>query len=219
MGEPLSGESLSMYPTEYYANSRPEVTRFLPEVGPRVLDVGCGRGFASSSLRSRGAEHLTGVEYDAESAQDARSRLDEVHHGDIGHVLPTLPDATFDLVLAYDVLEHLVDPYATLRDLRRVIRPDGRLHVSVPNARSLILLTNLIVRGTFGYDPRGGLCDATHLRWFTRRDMVAALTEAGWRCEAVEFRLGTWGRLANVASLGIMRDFIVGQYYYRARPR
>ena len=105
-----------------------------------------------------------------------------------------------------------------LRELRRVVSPQGLLHVSVPNARSLILLHNLVVKGTFGYDPRGGFCDATHLRWFTRSDMVTALEDAGWRVEAVEWSLGRWGRRAHLLSLGLMRDFIVGQYYYRARP-
>ena len=206
------------YSADYYANARPEVTRHLPEVGARVLDVGCGSGFASSSLRDRGAQHITGVEYDVAAAAAARTRLDVVHQGDVKDILPQLASASFDLILAYDVLEHLVDPYATLRELNRLVGPAGRLHVSVPNARSLILLNNIILRGTFGYDQKGGLCDATHLRWFTRRDMLSALVEAGWRPEAVEFSLGRWGRRANLASLGLLRDFIVGQYYYRARP-
>ena len=40
------------FTAEYYANARPEVTQFLPVVGRRVLDLGCGAGFASSSLRA-----------------------------------------------------------------------------------------------------------------------------------------------------------------------
>ena len=206
------------FTAEYYANARPEVTQFLPVVGRRVLDLGCGAGFASSSLRALGAVHLTGVEYDEKAALEAEQRLDDVRCGDAAAILPGLPAESFDLILAYDVLEHLVDPWQALHELRRLVTDEGLLHVSVPNARSLVLLRNLILRGTFGYDPRGGLCDATHLRWFTRADMIDALTRTGWKVEAVNSVLGPWGRRANAASLGLMRDFIVGQYYYLARP-
>lgn len=205
-------------PPEYFTNTRPEVTCYLPRVGSLVLDVGCGQGFASASLRDRGAQHITGIEYDLAAADLARQRLDEVHQGDVGKILPTLPPGQFDLILAYDVLEHLVDPYEALSGLRRVCRPDGQLHVSVPNARSLFLLRNLIVKGTFGYDPNGGICDATHLRWFTRRDMASALVAAGWSVDVVNYRLGFWGRVADTATLTLMRDFIVGQYYFLASP-
>jgi len=205
-------------PPEYFANTRPEVTRHLPRVGSLLLDVGCGQGFASASLRDRGAQHVTGIEYDLAAAELARQQLDVVHQGDVGVILPALPSGQFDLILAYDVLEHLVDPYETLSGLRRICRPGGQLHVSVPNARSLVLLRNLIARGTFGYEPTGGICDATHLRWFTRRDMEAALVDAGWSVDAVNYRLGPWGRVADTATLTLMRDFIVGQYYFLASP-
>jgi 2-polyprenyl-3-methyl-5-hydroxy-6-metoxy-1,4-benzoquinol methylase len=209
---------MATFSPEYFRNERPEVTQFLPHVGPRVLDLGCGDGFASHSLRRRGAKHITGVEYVPDAAKRARDRLDVVHTGDALEILPTLPAGTFDLLLAYDVLEHLVDPWSALAHLRRLVSPDGVLHVSVPNARSLVLLRNIVARGTFGYDPRGGLCDLTHLRWFTRRDMTEALAQAGWHTASVDSSLGVWGRRANVCSLGLLRDFIVGQYYFRAVP-
>lgn len=198
---------------DYYRLSRAEVTARLPSrVGPRVLDLGCGAGVVAASLRPRGASHLTGIEIVPAAAAEARTRLDEVICGDALSALTDLPDASFDLLLAYDVLEHLVDPAAALRQLHRLAAPGALLHVSVPNARSMILLHNLIVRGTFGYDERGGLCDATHLRWFTRRDIVALLEQSGWRVTRVDSRLGRWGTLGAVLSLGLLRDFIVGQY-------
>lgn len=204
---------------EYYRSRRAEVTGRLPDpIGERVLDCGCGAGLVAASLRSRGARHLTGIEIVPEAAAEARTRLDVVICGDALTSLASLPAASFDLLLAYDVLEHLVDPAAVVRGLRRCAAPGALLHVSVPNARSLILLSNLILRGTFGYDERGGLCDATHLRWFTRRDIVALLQANGWRVTRVDFRLGRWGTLANVLSLGLLRDFIVGQYSLCARP-
>ncbi|MEA2425845.1 MAG: hypothetical protein QOH13_2255, partial [Thermoleophilaceae bacterium] len=53
------------------------------------------------------------------------------------------------------------------------------LHVSIPNARYFSAAYDLVVRGTFGYSDEG-IRDATHLRWFTRRDIVALLAATGW---------------------------------------
>ena len=72
------------------------------------------------------------------------------------------------------MLEHLVDPERVLRDLHAVAAPGARLQVSLPNARHVSLMKDLIFRGTFGYTDWGHR-DRTHLRWFTRRDIVDAM--------------------------------------------
>ena len=54
--------------------------------------------------------------------------------------------------------------------------------MSVPNARHFSLVRDLVLRGTFGYTEWGHR-DNTHLRWFTRRDIVAAVGDAGWIVE------------------------------------
>jgi FkbM family methyltransferase len=82
------------------------------------------------------------------------------------------------------VLEHLVDPWSVLRRLRDAAAPGGRVQVSVPNARHLSLALDLFARGTFGYAASGHR-DNTHLRWFTRRDIVGAVQTAGWQVDSV----------------------------------
>ena len=79
---------------------------------------------------------------------------------------------------------HLRSARADAGAARGVAAPGGRLHVSVPNASHISLLRDLILRGTFGYQPAGHR-DATHIRWFTRRDIVALVGEGGWHVEAV----------------------------------
>jgi 2-polyprenyl-3-methyl-5-hydroxy-6-metoxy-1,4-benzoquinol methylase len=143
----------------------------------RVLDVGCARGVNAEVLRGRGASFLAGIELDADFASDARSRYDEVVTGSVPEDL-AWQDESFDTVLAYDVLEHLVDPWAAMRRLSELLRPGGQLHVSLPNARSKALWLPLLARGTFAYAPEG-IMDVTHLRFFTRRDAVALAEGAG----------------------------------------
>jgi hypothetical protein len=73
----------------------------------------------------------------------------------------------------------MVDPWLVLAEAARVCIPGGRLHVSVPNARHLSLVIDLLLRGTFNYQDHGHR-DNTHLRWFTPRDLEAALTTVGF---------------------------------------
>jgi len=198
----------------YFANTRDDVVALLPRPAGRTLDVGCGAGALAAGLREAGATTLHGVEFVADQAERARERFDEVHAGPIEAILPQL-EGPYDTILCLDLLEHLTDPYAVLVGLRAVAARDGRLQVSVPNARHVSLLWDLVRHGTFGYTDWGHR-DRTHLRWFTRRDIVAAVEEAGWRVTRVSHpplqrsgRLDAWTR-------GRSTEFLVGQWYVTA---
>ena len=77
-------------------------------------------------------------------------------------------------MLAYDVLEHLYDPWSATRALV----PGGRFHLSVPNARSKHLWLPLVREGRFRYEPEG-ILDVTHLRFFARKDAIEMVEAAG----------------------------------------
>jgi SAM-dependent methyltransferase len=205
-------------PSGYYGLSRPELVSALPRPIGRVLDVGCGEGGVGRALRAEGAERLSGIEVMPEAAAVAEEAYDEVL---VGPVEEVLDDASgpFDTICCYDVLEHLVDPYAVLGRLRGMAAPGGRLHVSVPNARQLGLVRDLLVRGTFGYTDFGHR-DRTHLRWFTPRDIEDAVRRGGW--EVVSTGHPPLGRSAALDRLtrGRSTQFIVGQWFVLARaPR
>jgi 2-polyprenyl-3-methyl-5-hydroxy-6-metoxy-1,4-benzoquinol methylase len=199
----------------YYANARPDLVAALPRPIGRVLDVGCGQGAVGRALRDAGATWLSGVEMQPSAAAVARESYDEVAVGAAETELDSLT-GPFDTICCYDVLEHMGDPYTVLRRLRDVAVPGGRLHVSVPNARHFSLVRDLVFRGTFGYTEWGHR-DSTHLRWFTRRDIVASVSEAGWEVSAVSHP--ALGRSATLDRLtgGRSTEFLVGQWYVLAR--
>jgi 2-polyprenyl-3-methyl-5-hydroxy-6-metoxy-1,4-benzoquinol methylase len=202
----------------YYSLPRADLIELLPRPPGRVLDVGCGEGSANEPLRAAGASRISGIELLPEPAARARERYDEVAVGDALEVVDQL-DAPFDTTLCYDVLEHLIDPAALLRRLLETSAPGGRLHVSVPNASHVSLLRDLIVRGTFGYAPYGHR-DATHLRWFTRKDIVALVGECGW--QVVSTAHSPLHRSKGLARLtrGRATEYLAGQWYVLARaPR
>jgi 2-polyprenyl-3-methyl-5-hydroxy-6-metoxy-1,4-benzoquinol methylase len=202
---------LGRKPSGYYGQDRAELVERLPRPLGRVLDVGCGEGAAAGPLRAAGAEAVVGVELHPPSAERAREVLDAVHVGRAEDVVPRLA-GSFDTILCYDVLEHLVDPAALLRALTAIAAPDARLHVSTPNARHVSLLRDLAVRGTFGYADYGHR-DATHLRWFTRRDLAELLAGTGWRpLEAWPGALRLASRIAYRVTRGLSAELLSYQW-------
>jgi 2-polyprenyl-3-methyl-5-hydroxy-6-metoxy-1,4-benzoquinol methylase len=176
----------------------------------RVLDVGCARGANADGLRARGATHVAGIELDPEFGAEARERYDEVITGSVPEDL-TWPGQSFDTILAYDVLEHLVDPWSATRQLASLLKPGGQLHVSLPNARSKKLWLPLVLRGTFAYEPEG-IMDVTHLRFFTRRDAVAMVEAAGLQVVSVDHPPAeTWKR--RIAYKLGLSEFLTIQWF------
>jgi 2-polyprenyl-3-methyl-5-hydroxy-6-metoxy-1,4-benzoquinol methylase len=195
----------------YYASTRDDVVDALPRPIGAVLDVGCGSGGVAPGLRRAGATRLTGIEVVPEQAELARASYDHVVAAPVEQALEQL-DGHFDTLLCLDVLEHLVDPEQVLRDLHGVAAPGARLQVSLPNARHVSLMKDLIFNGTFGYTEWGHR-DRTHLRWFTRRDIVDAMERNGWAVQRVSHPELNRSSGLDRLTRGRSTEFLVAQWY------
>jgi len=99
---------------------------------PRVLDNGCGLGVYMARLREALATPAVfGLEYERERAAEANRRVGQVVCA-AGEALP-YPDASFDLILSNEVIEHVQDDRAALAEMARVLRPGGRALIFCPN--------------------------------------------------------------------------------------
>ena len=121
---------------------RPAILNLAGDVtGRRILDAGCGSGPITATLRDRGAT-VTGFDSSAEMLALARKRLGpdaDLHLADLDSPLP-FPDDAFDDVVAALVLHYLEDWTRPLAELRRVLRPGGRLIVAVDHPFAIALM-------------------------------------------------------------------------------
>lgn len=101
-----------------------------------VLDVGCGSGHLLEALRVPG-RRLCGVEMAEGAAQSLESRGIEGHAVDLESGALPFGDGEFDVVVCYDVLEHVFAPSRLLHEIRRVLRRDGAAFLCVPNTLNL----------------------------------------------------------------------------------
>jgi ubiquinone/menaquinone biosynthesis C-methylase UbiE len=101
---------------------------------PDVLDIGCGSGYGTAALAEY-ASSATGIDLASEAIDYARAHYDRpglTYLTGSATDLP-FPAASFDLITAFEVIEHLNDPAKLLAEARRVLRPDGVFLVSTPN--------------------------------------------------------------------------------------
>jgi 2-polyprenyl-3-methyl-5-hydroxy-6-metoxy-1,4-benzoquinol methylase len=153
--------------------------------GSRVLDVGCASGYLAARLAARGCS-VVGVEPDPASAAEAEAHCELVIVDSIDSERGRAAiDGTFDYVLFGDVLEHLVDPWETLRFARTLLAPRGVAIVSIPNVAAWPVRLGLLA-GRFDYADLG-LLDRTHLRFFTRRTAHELVRGAGFEIESERF--------------------------------
>lgn len=140
---------------------------------PRILDVGCGTGANLKMLATCG--RAEGVDISPQAVEFCRERgLDSVKLGAIEH-LP-YDNNSFEIVTALDVVEHLDDDVAGLREMRRVLRPDGRLLLFVPAFMFLWGVQDDV---------------SNHRRRYTLQGLLKAVEAAGFSVE--------WSSYANIS--------------------
>lgn len=168
------------------------VRRALDRVRPeRVLEVGAGRGAMGWRLAQRCRSYV-GLEPDPASYAVARERLAgvpgaEVRNGDVGALAP---GEVFDLVCAFEVLEHVPDDVGELRRWAAHLRPPGWLLLSVPAHQARFGPTDEAVGHVRRYD-RGPLVDALRAGGFEPVEVTAWGAGAGHLLEWARDRITT----------------------------
>jgi 2-polyprenyl-3-methyl-5-hydroxy-6-metoxy-1,4-benzoquinol methylase len=168
----------------YFGNSRSEMLAFIPAKARTVLDVGCGSGVFGASIKARLDAEIWGVEL-TDAAVAASEVLHKVFCGPIQNHLADLPDRYFDCICLNDVIEHLVDPWSILLQLKDKLSSTGVVVASIPNVRHYKNLWQLLVDGNWKYTD-SGILDRTHLRFFTPLSMQQLFGDCGYRVSTIQ---------------------------------
>jgi 2-polyprenyl-3-methyl-5-hydroxy-6-metoxy-1,4-benzoquinol methylase len=176
-------------PREFVLRRRFLLERVRP--GERLLDVGCAEGWFASEL-ARAGVRVVGADVAEEPLRRARERdpgLDLRLLDDDDDPWP-LEDASFDAVWAGETIEHVADTARWLSEVRRVLRPGGRLLLSTPDHGRLAVLWLALSRRAFEthFDPL-----ADHLRFYTRATLTRLLGELGFQEVSVRSAAGPPG--------------------------
>jgi len=155
--------------------------------GGRLLEIGCANGLFLDAMRREGGWQVQGVEINELAARYARERLGlDVVTGELADA--GFPDEAFDAVAMWDVLEHVHNPGETLREIYRVLKPDGVLILRLPLLDSWD--RRLFNRYWVGWDaPR-------HLTTFSMRTLRRLLRQTGFHLEQASSISGSYPAFA-----------------------
>lgn len=206
-------EDIRLYPAV-----RKDLLRLLPPALGRVLDVGCGAGVLGEQLlRTARAQEVFGVDLSPQAVAAAAGRLTGARVADLDRDQLPFEPQTFDTLIYGDVLEHLKFPWITLREHRALLKPGGRAFCSIPNVGYRATLFKLL-RQRWDYETEG-LFDYTHLRFFTRRSLVAMFRNAGFSSVTSSplHPPSPKLRLFNLVTFGALTDFNISSFWIEAR--
>lgn len=169
-GQPLAPPTVGGFRTRA-ATLCDLIRRFFPaHRDARVLDLGCGHGALIHFARQAGYVNMTGIDVSSQQVMEAeRLGIRGVQQGDLMIFLGTLPEASQDVVVAFDVIEHFTksELLPFVDEVRRVLKPGGRWIIHTANGESPFI-------GAIRYG------DFTHELAFTRTSLSQLVLSSGF---------------------------------------
>lgn len=223
----MTANTLSLYAQKdrgYFQAARLDLLEMLPpSTGLRVLEIGAGVGATLQAAKERGlATYTAGIELVVpQIGGGTRAGVDLFVSGDFEALDLEIFDSDFDVVICADVIEHLRDPWTSVRRMSDLLKPGGILLSSIPNFRNHRALAPILLKGDFRY-AEAGLLDRSHLRFFCRTNVRHLFEQAGLVVETIETNMGAYGlrhRALDLLTLGLFHDFFVFQFRTRARKK
>ncbi len=170
---------------------------FINRISPaeRVIDIGCGNGALTYDMAERAGAMVTGIELNASSLIDAKKRYGHRRIRYVsGDVLQDLPDETFDVAVMSNVLEHISNRVAFLRNAQEILRPERWL-LRVPLYERD---WRVPVMQELEIDHR---LDPTHCTEYTQESFAEEMKQAGLEIVHHETRWGEiWAETRPTAS-------------------
>ena len=165
---------------DFYADSPryPDIVDVVTQTSPReLLDIGCGSGYLAKLLKTRlPGLSVDGIDISAAALERAKDHLGQWWQCNIDEVDLPVESNRYDTAVCVEVIEHLYDPDHALREIYRILRPDGCAVITVPNLAFWRFRVDLF-RGRV---PLPAL-DRRHLHQFNQPIFERTLADAGFQ--------------------------------------
>lgn len=214
------------FDSRYYMNVRDDLIKYIQEdkdTPIHVLEVGCGLGSTLARIQALWPNAVVkGVEYVKDIAEIGKSVAD-ISQGDIESMDLPYEKEYFDYMIFGDVLEHLRDPWGTIKRLKLYLKKSGHIIASIPNAAHMSVIVGLL-KGTAAYQD-AGILDKTHLRFFTKKTAMELFEKNGFSVEEMGALLDgscyvkeseIIKKVLELPGISDEESFIISQYLIKA---
>ena len=206
---------------EYFTNVRHDLIAALKNKNfNNVLELGAGGCDTLVYMKQEGlAKTVTGIDLmDIPGSNQQNNLIDKLIVGNLENEnILNLPSNNYDLVICGDILEHLINPWETLKKVHSLVKENGIIISSVPNIREFQALIKIFFKGDFKYNEQGGILDKTHLRFFCKKNLEDLFSDAGFRIEQIApaflySREKSERRVLNKITFGLFEGLLAFQY-------
>lgn len=172
----------------YFVNVRKDLLDLIPDENKNgtMLEIGAGEGNTLLYAKENNyANKIYGVElFEIENSNQSNDQFEEFLIANIETTKLHFDELMFDVILLGDVLEHLVDPYTVLDNLKKFLKPNGIIIASIPNIREWNTMKTIFLKGDFRYDD-AGILDRTHLRFFTKKNIIELFENNNYKIKKI----------------------------------
>lgn len=211
----------------YFMNVRKDILDLIPEEkrAGNLLEIGAGTGDSIIFAKNNGyAIKVWGIELcKIENSHQDNNEIEQFIISNIENLEIPFEKSSFDVIILGDVLEHLVDPYKLIVRLQEFIKSDGVIIASIPNIRGWNTMKTIFFNGDFKYEDTG-ILDKTHLRFFTKKNMLELFTKNGYSVEKIVpkdyFNLTRYKkqfRIFKLIGIFYFEEFVTHQYFIVAK--
>jgi ubiquinone/menaquinone biosynthesis C-methylase UbiE len=187
----------------------------------KIMDIACGEGLTCLELKKLGkAKEVIGVELFNKATKIAESRLDQVICGNIEEINLPFETGYFNYIIMSLVIEHLINPWKTLKRLRNFLSIEGYLIACISNIAHWRTLKDLIVFDNWEYKESSFL-DKTHLRFFTKKTILKLFNEGNYEVKSITEKISNKIIVKAIDSLTYdqLRRFFISPYLIMAQKR
>lgn len=196
--------------------------KIIGEVGfeKEVLELGSSTGYLTRQMKANNCE-VDVVEMDKDDAKEAKKFARKTYVGSLEDPEVILKiDGKYDVIVASNILEHLVNPFKTLRLIKEKLKKDGQIFIALPNIACWAIRKDLFFKGKFDYQETG-ILDRTHLRFFTFFTAQNLIKESGFKILEIfptEISYPLHFKILKFGYFGRILDQIIGSKLLKIFP-